>query len=126
MAFYGNLFLTPGQQGDDPGEFTAEESEFAEALAVEWLKHAAERATKPKVREIGGRELAYVTKQMGTEQGAGSVVRSAIGSLAKTPLVCPVWDGFCRTLRQSLSRPSNALSYRMKRYAPQPLDRYSS
>ena len=25
MAFYGNLFLTPGQQGDDPGEYTAEE-----------------------------------------------------------------------------------------------------
>jgi hypothetical protein len=53
MAFYGSLFLTPGQQGDDPGEFNAEEAEFAERLAVEWLKRAAERATKAKVREIG-------------------------------------------------------------------------
>src|SRR5262245_13763968 len=50
MAFYGSLFLVPGQQGDDPGELTAEESELAEALAMEWLKRAAERATKARVR----------------------------------------------------------------------------
>jgi hypothetical protein len=48
MAFYGGLFLTPGQQGDDPSEFTAEEAEFAEALAIEWLQHVAERATREK------------------------------------------------------------------------------
>src|ERR1700730_2645257 len=49
MAFYGSLFLIPGQQGDDPGEFGPEEAAFAEALAVEGLKHVAERATKEKV-----------------------------------------------------------------------------
>ena len=111
MAFYGNLFLTPGQQGDDPGEYTAEESEFAEALAVEWLKHAAERATKPKVREIGGRELAYVTKQMGTEQGAGSVVRSAIGSLAKISWFAPYGMGFAeRFVNRSLAQVTRYLT----------------
>jgi hypothetical protein len=72
MAFYGGLFLTPGQQGDDPGEFSAEEATFAEALAIEWLKHVAERATKEKTRQTGGRELAYVTHEMGAEQGAGT------------------------------------------------------
>lgn len=111
MAFYGNLFLTPGQQGDDAGEYTAEESEFAEALAVEWLKHAAERATKPKVREIGGRELAYVTKQMGTEQGAGSVVRSAIGSLAKISWFAPYGMGFAeRFINRSLAQVTRYLT----------------
>jgi hypothetical protein len=94
MAFYGSLFLAPGQQGDDPGQFTAEEAEFAEALAMEWLKRAAERATKAKVREIGGRELAYATNQMGAEQGAGSVARSAIGSLAKISWFAPFGMGF--------------------------------
>jgi hypothetical protein len=68
MAFYGSLFLTPGQQGDDPGDFTAEEAKFAEVLAMEWLKHVAERATKEKTRMAGERELAFVTKQMGAEQ----------------------------------------------------------
>src|SRR5437773_1562225 len=68
MAFYGHLFLASDQQGDDPGDFTSEEAQLAEALAVEWLKHVAERATKTKTRETGGRELAFVTKQMGAEQ----------------------------------------------------------
>jgi hypothetical protein len=38
MANYGYLFLAPGQMGDDPGDFTAEEAKLAEALALEWLK----------------------------------------------------------------------------------------
>ncbi|MFO1096866.1 MAG: hypothetical protein U1E81_00995 [Xanthobacteraceae bacterium] len=105
MAFYGHLFLTPGQQGDDPGEFTTEESEFAEALAAEWLKRAAERATKANARETAGRELAYVTKQMGMEQGAGSVVRSAIGSLAKLTWFAPYGMGFAqRFCKRSLAQ----------------------
>jgi hypothetical protein len=62
MSFYGDLFLNPGQQGDDPGEYTAAEAEFA-GVGREWLTRTAERATKQKVREIGRRELAYVTKQ---------------------------------------------------------------
>jgi hypothetical protein len=105
MAFYGGLFLPPGQQGDDPGEFTAEEAEFAEALAMEWLKCAAERATKPKVREIGRRELAYATKHMGAEQGAGSVMRSAIGCLAKISWFAPYGVGFAeRFVKRSLAQ----------------------
>lgn len=83
MAFYGGLFLAPGQQGDDPGEFSSEEAAFAEALAMEWLRHVAGRATKEKTRQTGGRELDYVTHEMGAEQGAGKYVRSAVGNLAK-------------------------------------------
>jgi hypothetical protein len=94
MAFYGDLFLVPNQQGDDPGDFTPKEAELAEGLALEWLKHAADRATKEKVRQTGGRELAYVTQQMGAEQGAGSVVRSAIGSLAKISWFAPFGMAF--------------------------------
>ena len=83
MAFYGDLFLTPGLQGGDPDEFNAEEAAFAEQLALEWLRHAAERATREQTRRTGALELAYVTNDMGAEQGAGSVVRSAVCSLAK-------------------------------------------
>ena len=105
MALYGTLFLTPGQQGDDPGDFTPEEAVFAEALALEWLSHVSERATKEKTRETGERELAYVTKQMGTEQGAGSVVRSAISSLAKITWFAPFGMGFAeRFIRRSLAQ----------------------
>lgn len=105
MAFYGNLFLEPGQQGNDPGEFTAEEAQFAQALALEWLKHVAGRATKQKMRETGERELAYVTRQMGTEQGAGSIVRSAMGSLARVSWFAPFGMGFAeRFVNSSLAQ----------------------
>jgi hypothetical protein len=118
MAFYGHLFLAPGQQGDDPGEFGPEEAAFAEALAVEWLKHVVERATKERVRETGGRELAYVTEQMGAEQGAGSVVRSAIASLAKISWFAPYGMGFAeRFVNRSLAQVTRYLTNEVIRSA---------
>jgi hypothetical protein len=111
MAFYGSLFLVQGQQGDDPGEFTPEEAEIAEALAVEWLKHVAERGTKEKIRDTGRRELAYVTRQMGTEQGAGRVVRSAVGSLARIPWFAPFGMGFAeRFVNRALAQVTRYLT----------------
>jgi hypothetical protein len=111
MAFYGSLFLAPGQQGDDPGEFSAEEAAFAEALAIEWLKHVSERATKEKTRQTGGRELAYVTHEMGAEQGAGKYVRSAIGGLAKISWFAPYGIGFAeRFVNRSLAQVTRYLT----------------
>ena len=94
MAFYGDRFLVSGQQGDDPGDFTSQEAEFAEALAEEWLKHAAARATRERVRATGVRELAYISQGMGAEQGVGNVVRSAVGSLAKISWFAPFGMAF--------------------------------
>jgi hypothetical protein len=105
MAFYGFLFLAPGQMGDDPGDFITEEAKLAEVLALEWLKRATARATKPKIRESAGRELAYVTHQMGDEQGAGKFVRNAISSLSKIPWFAPFGMGFAeRFVRRSLAQ----------------------
>lgn len=111
MAFYGSLFLMPGQQGDDPAEFTSEEAQFAQALALEWLKHAAGRASKQRIRETGELELAYVTRQMGTEQGAGNVVRGAIGSLSKISWFAPFGMGFAeRFVNRSLAQVTRYLT----------------
>lgn len=45
MAFYGDLFLDPGVQGmnDDLSELDVDQVAFAEALACQWLRHAASR-----------------------------------------------------------------------------------
>ena len=111
MAFYGGLFLAPGQQGDDPGELNSEEAQFAQVLALEWLKHVAERATKQKTRDTGERELAYVTGQMGTEQGAGSIVRSAVGGLSKISWFAPFGMGFAqRFVNRSLAQVTRYLT----------------
>jgi hypothetical protein len=118
MAFYGNLFLRPGQQGDDPGEFSVEETAFAEALAMEWLHHVAERATREKTRQSGGRELAYVTREMGAEQGAGKYVRSAVGSLAKISWFAPYELGFAEHfVNRSLAQVTRYLTNDEIRFA---------
>jgi hypothetical protein len=111
MAFYGYLFLAPGQMGDDPGDFTTEEAMLAEALALEWLKRTAAQATKEHIRESGGRELAYVTQQVGTEQGVGNVVRSAINSLARISWFAPFGMGFAeRFVTRSLAQVTRYFS----------------
>ena len=85
MAFYGHLFLRPDQQGDDPGEFTADETLMADALAYEWLHRSATRSSRESDRLLALRELAFVNRQMGEEQGVGSALRSAVRSLGKVP-----------------------------------------
>ncbi|MFI5938132.1 hypothetical protein [Actinoplanes sp. NPDC051494] len=39
MAFYGNLFLTPDQQGDTT-ELTDNQREIADEIALDWLTNA--------------------------------------------------------------------------------------
>jgi hypothetical protein len=111
MAFYGSLFLAPGQQGDDPDEFTEEEGQFAESLALEWLRRVAEQATGDKTRQIGARELVYVTHEMGGEQGAGRYVRTAVNSLAKIPWFAPYGMGIAeKFVRRSLAQVTRYLT----------------
>jgi hypothetical protein len=111
MAFYGSLFLAPGQQGGDPGELSVEEAEFAEALAKEWLEHVAARATKQKTRETGCRELAYVSQQTGAKQGTGSVIRSAVSSLATISWFAPYGMGAAeRFVNRSLAQVTRYLT----------------
>jgi hypothetical protein len=118
MAFYGNLFLAPGQQGDDPGSFTTHEAALAETLALEWLNRAATQATEENVRESAGRELAYVNHEMGAEQGIGKFVRSAITSLAKVPWFAPFGMAFAeRFVRRSLAQVTRYLTDDTIRYA---------
>ena len=105
MAFYGNLFLTQGSQGDNVSKFLPEELEFAELLALEWLQRVAERATKRKTRETGMRELNYVMDRLGVEQGTGRYVRSAAKSLAKISWFAPFGMGFAeRFVHRSLAQ----------------------
>jgi pimeloyl-ACP methyl ester carboxylesterase len=111
MAFYGHLFLMPGQQGDEPAPFMPEEEVFAEALALEWLQHAAERATKEKIRQSGARELAFVKHEMGVEQSMGRYARSAANSLAKISWFWPYGFGFAeRFINRALAQVTRCLT----------------
>jgi hypothetical protein len=111
MAFYGHLFLTPGQQGDDPSELTGDEAELADAIAREWLTHAAKRASKEKSRATAARELAYVQGALGQEQGIGSGVRTALKSLSKISWFAPYGMGFAeRFVNRALAQVTHYLN----------------
>jgi hypothetical protein len=86
MAFYGHLFLRPGQQGDDPSELTEEEAALADKIGREWLSRLATRASKPAVQRVASSELAYLENRAGAEpQGRGRLVRSVIRCVGNVP-----------------------------------------
>jgi hypothetical protein len=118
MAFYGHLFLTPGQQGDDPGELTAAEADFADRLGRQWLQHGAERATKQKSRATAARELAFVQRSVAQEQGMGSALRWSLKSLAKISWFAPYGMGFAeRFVNRALAQVTHYLTDDMIRSA---------
>lgn len=79
MAFYGDLFLAKDQQGE-AAELTAAEWEFAERLGLEWLRRAAEDASRETDRLVAERELAG---QTGDIQGARAALRPLVNSLTR-------------------------------------------
>lgn len=79
MAFYGDLFLTRDQQGS-ADELTEAEWEFAGHLGVEWLRRAAEDASRESDRLTAQRELQG---QAGETQGARAALRPVINSLTR-------------------------------------------
>jgi hypothetical protein len=106
MAFYGQLFLRPDQQGDAPVDLTPEEERLAEALGEEWLTRGAERSSNLRVNQAASRELAYLHGQVGTqEQGARALIRHVLSSVARLPWFARVGMAFAerfvnRTLQQ--------------------------
>ncbi len=112
MAFYGHLFLQLGQQGDDPGDFTAEEDIVAEALAEEWLVRGAQRSSNVKVKQEAARELAYLRGQIGTqEQGLRAVARQVAKSVARIPWFARLGMGFAeRFVRRAFRQMTQYLT----------------
>ncbi|MBO0733268.1 MAG: hypothetical protein J2P49_02920 [Methylocapsa sp.] len=111
MAFYGNLFLIPGLQGDGVRTSPSQECELLDALAIEWLRRAADRATTQRTRQIARREFNQLTHNLGVEQGAGKYVRSAARCLAKIPWFAPYGMGLAeRFVQRSLTQVTRYFS----------------
>ena len=119
MAFYGHLFLQPGQMGDDPGDLTAAEAAFAERLAEEWLRRAASRSYSPQHRATAAREIAYLRHEIGREEmGFGELVRKAIRSTARVSWFAPYGMGFAeRFVKRALAQVTRYLTEPSIRHA---------
>jgi hypothetical protein len=112
MAFYGHLFLQPGQMGDDPGDLTAVEELFAEKLAEEWLVRAASRSSRARDQATATREIAYLRHEIGEqEMGFGELMRKAIRSTARVSWFAPYGMGFAeRFVKRALAQVTRYLN----------------
>jgi hypothetical protein len=88
MAFWGDLFLRRGQQGDDVGSLAGDTA--AELLAVEWLERAAADGSNPDA-EVARQELNYVAPipHRGEQGLVRDGLRSAVSSLSRLRWFAP-------------------------------------
>lgn len=120
MAFYGDLFLTPGAQGDS--ELSAvgtEAAELEQGLALAWLQAAADRAPDDRDREVAKQAVAQLTVTAGA-QGIGAVGSAALKRLAAIRWFAPVGFAFAeRFVRRALREVSQYLTDPATRQAAQ-------
>jgi hypothetical protein len=86
-AYYGGLFRSTDEQGraDDLRDLTTEQAVLAEALALEWLEHVADRAPIGSADADQARlalEIARAPDKV-QAQGRGNVLREALKTLAR-------------------------------------------
>lgn|GEM_PF-278934 len=111
MAFYGDLFLTPGTMGADRVELASEaQRELAEQLAAEWLGRAAGRDVPDQ--RTAATQLSYLYPDGYDEQGAlREGQRSALNGLAKLRWFAPFGMAFAgRFVATSLRQVTSYLT----------------
>jgi len=108
MAFYGDLFIAPGMQGDGTEPPTTAASALADAIAEEWLRHAAVAAPGTADRHAASRAAAlldhHLDHQPDDAQGSDNR-RRAVAALAGLTWFAPGGMAFAerfvdRSLRQ--------------------------
>ncbi len=83
MAFYGNLFLTPDQQGDT-SDLADAQRDLADDLAVEWLTNALD-STRARDTGTARQELQALQHDVTDAQGLRGVTARGLASLDRIP-----------------------------------------
>ncbi|WP_405947709.1 hypothetical protein OG588_14970 [Streptomyces prunicolor] len=98
MAFYGDVFLKKGAQGaaEDPAELTGTQQELTDALALEWLRNARDRAPEPGDRRIARTVLYDIEGGDEGRQGRRSAGRAAVNGLARLKWFSRLGMGFAQ------------------------------
>src|SRR5450759_977206 len=85
MAFYGNRFRVPDQQGVQPEELNADEELVAEEVALDLLRNAT-RSAHPRDAAEAQRAVATLTRDPGDAQGAPRrLAGRAVAALDRIP-----------------------------------------
>ncbi|MEU1407879.1 alpha/beta hydrolase [Streptomyces sp. NPDC005728] len=83
MAFYGNLFLSPDQQGADT-ELDSEQLDTADEIAFQWLTNALD-STRPKDAGSARWELQALQRDRADAQGLGAAGGRIVDALDHIP-----------------------------------------
>jgi hypothetical protein len=110
MAFYGDLFLTPGRQGADDADLSDEQRRLAERLAQEWLQRAMTRSSRPHDQQIAEVELAYLQAELAQEQGPRELPRKALASVARIPWFARLGMNAAQLVSRSLGQVTRYLT----------------
>ena len=111
MAFYGDLFLTPGSMGSgDTDPATGDHAALAAALAEEWLRHGAERSNPDQATSIT--QLSYLNPKGHEDQGpVREAQRTALNALSKLGWFAPMGMAFAgRFVNKTLAQVTAYLS----------------
>lgn len=111
MAFYGDVFLRPGAQGDDIQELTDEEAKIAQMLAAEWLARAAGRSQDPQANQLAAETLEVLTGESVEAMGFGNWMRRMVRGIGEIKWFAPT--GFAlaeRFVNRSLKQISAYLA----------------
>ena len=102
MAFYGDLFRSPGQMGAEQRirDLTAEQRELAEALALEWLGQAQARAASEEDRAEAGRQLRALDGDTSGQQGVKAAGRGPLNGLARLRWFTPAGMWLAQTFAE--------------------------
>ncbi len=111
MAFYGDVFRTPGAQGSPGSELGLAAANVADQIAWEWLERSAERATRERIRQTADREIQHLQGAKPGQQGARAAARRVVSGLARIPWFAPFGAGLAeRFLWRSLAQVSSYLT----------------
>jgi len=112
MAYYGNLFLTPGTMGtgEDAADTTDAQRKIADRLATEWLSRAAERDNPDQ--QAAAVQLSYLDPTGHQEQGLRrEAQRSAINGLTRLRWFAPFGMAFAgKFVNRALQQVTRYLS----------------
>lgn len=110
VAFYGDLFLAKGSQGEGMQDLDPDQQGLADALAIEMLENVAARSRRAQARVVAERELRILHPAGGEAQGPGAVARVALNSLAKVPWIAPIGMNVASWLQATLVQVTRYLS----------------
>jgi hypothetical protein len=110
MAFYGDLFLTPGRQGADDADLSDEQRVLAEQLAEEWLQRAMTRSSMRQDQQAAQVELTYLREELGHEQGPRELVRKALASVVRIPWFARIGMNTAQLVSRSLVQVTRYLT----------------